>query len=235
MNFSFKSFTVCVLFLVLILFACEKKVEPAPIEPDPVKIDTTANVMFINASPNSVGFDVLVDNVVLTSSKLTYPNNSVYFKILASQPTFKFNVSQTTVTYLSETKTLDNNFHYSFFLIDSIIKKAHLFITDDVSNPIDGKAKIRCIHLAPGSPNIDIAAIGANIIFSNRSYRSFTSFVNVSPGDYNLEVRVAGTANVKYTIPKFTLEEGKLYTLLIKGFDTVFGTQGFGAQVYRNK
>ncbi len=231
---NFKNSILSLSFGLILLMACEKKETPI-IEPDPIKIDTTAKVMFINASPNSVGYDVLADDFALTGSKLNYPDASIYFKINQNRPTFKFNVTQTNVTVFSEKKSLDNNLYYSFFLVDSAIKKAHVFFEDDLSDPLPGKAKIRCLHLAPNVSAMDVAVVGGNVVFPNRTYRAIGGFINLNPGAYSLVIRPTGTPNVKYTIPTFTLEEGKIYTLIIKGFDTVFGTQAFSTSLYQNK
>jgi hypothetical protein len=226
---------IFVSFVLININAACRKVKPAEIPDIPVVpvVDSLPRVMFINASPNSPGFDILVNEVMVDDNKLIYPNNFLYKKMKVDSNIIKANVSNTTFSYLSEIKFLSKNTRYSFFIADSISKKYHLFLTDDLSAPNVGKAKIRFIHLSPNTPALDIVvASSGNVLYGNRVFKSATGFANLTAGNYNFELKLAGTSTVKYVAQSISLEDGKIYTVFIKGFSNASNaSQNLGLQV----
>ncbi len=230
-----KKIVLIALIAVLGSVACKKyKVAPAPDTEPIIFPDTSAKVMFINASPNSVPVDFLANAVRIYQTSLAYPNTTQYIKYKPDSTLFKANVTGTAVEIISTKKFLSKKKAYSFFLIDNISNKAHLFLEDDLETPAAGKAKVRFIHLSPDSPAFDIATTGGVVFVSNKAFKSTTGFVNLNVGDYNFELRLVGTSTVQYAIPKMTLEEGKLYTLFIKGYANGTNLQSFGTQLINN-
>jgi hypothetical protein len=224
-------------FLVVLLninAAC-RKVKPAEIPDIPAVpvVDSFPRVMFINASPNAPGFDILVNDINVDDNKLNYPNNTIYKKMKLDSNNIKINVAGSTFTYFSEIKYLSKNVRSSFFIVDSIGKKSHLFLIDDLSAPNAGKAKIRFMHLSPNTPALDITiASTGNVLFGNRAFKSATGFTNLTAGNYNFELKLAGTTTVKYVVPAINLEDGKIYTFFIKGFsNNVNVIEAFGVQI----
>jgi len=55
------------------------------------------------------------------------------------------------------------------------------------------------------------------VIFSNTSFEQITSYIDVTPMDYTLQVRVAGTDTVVLTVPNVTLDADKYYTIYAIG------------------
>jgi Domain of unknown function (DUF4397) len=227
-----------VLIALIVLFgsaACKKyTAAPVPNTEPIIYPDTSAKVMFINASPNSVPVDFLVNAVRIYQTNLAYPSTTPYIKFKPDSTLFKANVTGTTVEIISTKKFLSKKKAYSFYLVDNISNKAHLFLEDDLETPTTGKTKVRFIHLSPDSPAFDIATTGGIVFVSNKAFKSATGFLNLNSGDYNFELRLAGTSTVQYALPKMTLEEGKLYTLFIKGYANGTNLQSFGTQLINN-
>jgi Domain of unknown function (DUF4397) len=224
------------IFIVLInINAACRKVKPAEIPDIPIVpvVDSFPRVMFINASPNAPGFDILVNDVKVDDNKVNYPNNTGYKKVKLDSNNIKVNIAGSTFTYFSEIKYLSKNVRYSFFIADSISKKSHLFLTDDLSAPNAGKAKVRFMHLSPNTPALDIiVASNGNVLFGNRSFKSATGFTNLTAGNYNFELKLAGTSTVKYVAPAVNFEDGKIYTFFIKGFSNAANAgESLGVQV----
>ena len=71
-----------------------------------------------------------------------------------------------------------------------------LAITDANETRKPGKAMIRFSHLSPNAPAVDITLPNGTVNFSNISFKHITSYIDVVPMNYTLQVRVAGTSNV---------------------------------------
>lgn len=203
----------------------------------------TAKVLVVHASPNAPGVDLLVDNVKVNSSALTFPNNTGYLTVNAGARNIKVNVSGTSTTVIDATPTLAKDVNYSVFAIDSVSKISPLVTVDNLAAPASGKAHIRFIHLSPNAPAVDVSVVGqaAGVgLFLNRSFNktitaSESAFTPVDAGTYDLEVRVAGTTTVALDLPDVTLTAGKIYTVFAKGFLGGAGAQALGAGIIVNK
>lgn len=92
-----------------------------------------------------------------------------------------------------------------------------LAITDANEPKKAGKALIRFLHLSPNAPAVDITLPNGTVIFSDVSFKHITPYIDVTPMNYTLQVRVAGTSNVVLTVPNVNLVEEKYYTVYAIG------------------
>jgi hypothetical protein len=96
-----------------------------------------------------------------------------------------------------------------------------LSLTDDISAPPAGKAKVRFVHASPDTPAVDVTVAGTAIrLFSNVGYKSASDYAVVDAGTVNLEVSPTGTANVMLTVPNVTLSSGAVYTIYAVGLSS---------------
>lgn len=82
-----------------------------------------------------------------------------------------------------------------------------LVLADDLGT-IPSQAKVRFVHTSPDAPAVDIAVSGGPVLFSNVSFRGASAYAEVSPGTYDLEVRLAGTSTVALALPGVALSAG---------------------------
>ncbi|BDG17549.1 DUF4397 domain-containing protein [Thermus brockianus] len=83
--------------------------------------------------------------------------------------------------------------------------------------PRAGYARIRVVHTSPDAPAVDVAVKGGPVLFPNLPFPRAGQYLVVPAGRYDLEVRVAGTANVALELPGVVLESGKTYTVFAVG------------------
>ncbi len=195
---------------------------------------TTARMMVTHASPDAPGVDLLVDNVKLNTSALDFPNSTPYITTFSGNRNVKVNVAGTTTTVINATLPLAANKSYSVFAIDAVANIGALVIEDNLATPAPGKAHVRFIHLSPDAPAVDVAVDGGAVVFGNQAFKDYTAFTPLDAGDYDLEVRVAGTSIVALDLPVITLQAGKIYTVFAKGFLAGSGAQALGAQIIVN-
>lgn len=194
-----------------------------------------AKVLVTHASPDAPGVDLLIDNTKQNSSALNFPDNTGYIAKAAGTRNIKVNVSGTSTTVINADLMLEANKNYSVFAVDSVSKISAIVLADDLTAPASGKAHVRFVHLSPNAPAVDIcvASSGA-VVFGNKAFKDATAFTPLDAGNYNLDVRVAGTSTVALTLPTITLQAGKIYTVFAKGFLGGTGAQALGAQIIVN-
>lgn len=73
-------------------------------------------------------------------------------------------------------------------------------------------AMIRFGHLSPDAPAVDITLPDGTVLFQNVSYMQVSPYMQVPPGVYTLQVRVAGTPTVVKNIPDVSINQGDIYT-----------------------
>ena len=175
-----------------------------------VLADSRAAIRVGHLSPNVPAVDVSLDDAgtstsVLALSNVSFPADSGYTVVpagsydasvaLASNPA-------TPVLTLSGA-SLAANTSTSVLAIGLLggtgtqALKLAAFADDRV--PVEGKAKVRVLHLAPDAPAVDVVALGsggaiAATLVSNLSYSNATpADLQVAPGSYTLAVVPTGT------------------------------------------
>jgi hypothetical protein len=195
--------------------ACDKDEDPK-----------TGKMLVTHASPNAPGVDLLVDNVKVNSTPLTYTNNTGYLTVNAGTRNVKVNVagSSTTVINADLPITMDKN--YSVFATNLVASISAIAVEDNLAAPAAGKAHIRFFHLSPGAPAVTVGVLAGAVftpVFSNRTFETQATantnaaFTPVDAGTVTLDVRLAGTTTSVLTVPGVVLQSGKIYTVYARG------------------
>lgn len=176
-----------------------------------------ASVIVTHASPDAPGVDLVIDNIVINSAALTFPNNTGYIDVGAGTRNIKVNASGTSTTVIEADLTLGANKNYSIFATDVLANITPVVIEDDLSAPATGKAHVRFAHFSPDAPAVDITLTNGTVVFPNAAFQDVTAFTPLDAGSYDLQVRAAGTSNVVLTLPTITVSDGMIYTVFAKG------------------
>lgn len=223
-----KLFALLPLFGLLFIAACEEDDN----NNDDDNTPATANVLVTHASPDAPGVDLLVDDAVVNSSALTFPNNTGYLEVEAGTRNVKVNASGTSTTVIDADLDLMADNDYSVFAIDTLASISALVLEDDLTAPSAGNAHVRFVHLSPDAPAVDITVPGLTL-FSNTSFGEATAFSPVPAGTYDVSVLVNATGDTALNVPGLTVDDGKIYTVWASGF-AGGGTPALGAQVIVN-
>jgi hypothetical protein len=194
----------------------------------------TSNVLVVHASPDAPGVDLLVDDLVMNTSALEYPDNTGYLGIGSGDRNIKVNASGTEATVIDADLNLMPGMNYSIFATDEVAEIAPLVLTDDLSSPASGNAHVRFIHLSPDAPAVDITLTDGTIVFGDYSFGEYSDFTPLSASTYDLQVRLQGTDTVVLNLPGIMLEDGHIYTVFAKGFVGGEGDQALGAEIIVN-
>ena len=86
-------------------------------------------------------------------------------------------------------------------------------LTDDLTRPADGKAKVRVIQASVNNPVLDVSLANGTSVAKAVSFASTTSYQLVNPGTWVLALRGSGSSAV--TNLSCTLATGSVYSLLV--------------------
>ncbi|MFE8695815.1 DUF4397 domain-containing protein [Cytobacillus sp. FJAT-53684] len=175
-----------------------------------------AKVRFIHASTDASNVDIYVNSIKVLKD-LPYKEVSDYLTL----PTGKYQVdiypAGTMVSTILSRKIIIAQGKCYTFIATGVVKNLKWVVLEDEPHVPHGETKIRFIHLSSDTPAVDIAVKNRDIIFSNISFRKFTSYLGLFPMTVDLEARVAGSNNIALSIPQLKLEKNKIYSILIVG------------------
>ena len=143
---------------------------------------------------------------------------TAYKQLPAERHDFKLYAKDDKTTILAtNSEGLSAGKHYSILAVNERDGKISLnAISDDLTPPDLGKAKVRVINLAPGVENVDLYVEGkASPIISGAGLDHPTDYKDVDPSDTSLAVRHGVSKKNSAVIKDFKVEAGKLYTVLV--------------------
>lgn len=229
----------CVL-VILFTVSCSKK--------DTVK-NTSSQIQIINASPNSGSLSVLQNLKSLGNfSYLTGFNAGAANYITVDSGFNNYRVKKgTDILQTSLYSNVDN--HFSYFVFDSSVtgKIKSFFLQDKTDSTGSGnRSSIRLVHVSPGLDTVylltpavtngtDSAFIGspyfgnysAETIYQSVRYQYFLSGVRTIRIYRNSDRQVLRN----YT---FNFEKGRIYSLILKGYDGRAGADSLSLSIIRH-
>lgn len=209
--------------------SCKKEEEPKKY----------AKINITHASPGNYDVNFIVGKDTLNGSKpLGYYNQTGYINIEAGSKTFAFKYAGVDTSFLDSSFNFKQDKNYSLYLIDSFHKAKPLFLADDLSSPANGKAHLRFVYLSPNSDSVDIVKMidtNSYSVFPRTNFKDVTSFTAFDAGVYNFEVHIPRTKIALLKIPTIVLNNGKIYTIVIRGIIGAKGKTELKSDVFMNK
>lgn len=174
-------------------------------------------VRIIHTVPDAPNVDIYADDKLIVNN-LAYGDYTDYLPIPEGVYKISLYAAGTKDSaVLSNMLTVTGNSILTIAAVGTLSNIELLAITDANQTRNQGKAMIRFLHLSPNAPAVDITLPNGTVIFSNVSFKHITSYIDVAPMNYTLQVRVAGTPNVVLTVPNVNLKENKYYTVYAIG------------------
>jgi hypothetical protein len=87
----------------------------------------------------------------------------------------------------------------------------------DEPNPQDGIAQVRVVHFSADAPAVDVALDGGDVVAGELAYPNAAGYLDLPEGEYDLEIRPAGTTDVAFDIDPLPLAGGTSYTVFAIG------------------
>ncbi|MEP7372883.1 MAG: DUF4397 domain-containing protein [Chitinophagaceae bacterium] len=178
-----------------------------------------SGLMSFNLAPDKSAVGIALGGNNLTNSPLAYTNYSGTYQLI-----YPGNRAVESYDYLKDStiNTVDYSFapdkYYSLFVVGANGNYKNVITSDnfDSLTSTTGKAYVRYINAIPDStkPVVTVIANGSNIINDNASFAGISDFKEVNTGNVEVKVNNNTTINASRTI---TLEQGKVYTILLVG------------------
>jgi len=174
-----------------------------------------ALVRFVNgtAEPKAVTFGDLTPFTDVDSFDITR-----YKELPADRHDFKlFAKDQKTNPLATNSEGLSAGKHYTILAFTDKSGKATLNpVTDDLTPPTAGMAKVRVINLAPSMKNADLYVRGKkDALISGAGLDEATGYKDVAPAEANLYLRNSTSKRNSVRVEDMNLTAGKLYTIVV--------------------
>ncbi len=178
----------------------------------------SSKVRVMHLSYDAPAVDVWLDGNVAISA-LPFPNSSGYATVTAK--TTRVEVTPTGATnpvVIGADLTFDPNKEYTVFAVNNL-NNIEPIVSEDMRNSNPNKAKVRFLHASPDAPAVDIKAGDGNgaVLFSNASFKTLTSYIEVDGGVYDLAITPAGANSSVAILGGVQLDNGNVYTVVAKG------------------
>ncbi|WP_276131675.1 DUF4397 domain-containing protein [Polluticoccus soli] len=182
-----------------------------------------AKVKYTNACISTGALRVQVNDVALQNvNSLTYLASSAYINVTpGTNVKHGFVIEDSNLPLASVNNDLVANNAYSVFATGTVTSPSAIAITDDLTAPPTGNAKIRFVNLSPDNLSESVY-VGQTKLDSNVMFKQATPFRQVAAGSYQIIVQDPANVPSSRTLSGQQLDAGKIYTLMITG--TVAGS-----------
>jgi hypothetical protein len=189
--------------------------------------------MAVNAVTGAPSVDVLVDGTVVAPG-LAFLDNTTYLTLTPGTRNVRVNLAGTTTTLAEANVLVPGNQNRTVFVVNNADTAEAVLVSDDLSAPATGQAKVRFVNLGSDLDTVDVAVEAGAVLFPNSSFKGSTNFQTIAPGSYALELRDAGTTTVVLPAESLTFEAGGIYTVFVAGMTGGIGAEAVGLTVLRH-
>lgn len=212
-----------------IFSSCKKEEEP----------QKYAQVNITHVSPNSPAINFITGKDTLNgASPLAYGSHTGYVNIEAGTKTINYKYEGVDTSFIDSSFNFKEGQNYSLYIIDSFHKSKPMIVVDDLSAPANGKAHLRFLYLSPNGQEIDmVRMVDTNRVpvFPKTNFKDITSFNAFDAGVYNFEIHIAGADTSLLRMPTLVMNNGKIYTIIVRGFQGSKNKTEYKSEVFINK
>lgn len=176
---------------------------------DPAK----AKVRFVHTSPDAPAVDIAVKNGPVLFGNVKFREAGNYLSVDAGKYDLEVRLAGTNTVALELAGVeLIAGTNYSVFAVGQASNNtlAALPVIDQ------GTAQVRVGHLSPDAPAVDIWVNGDRVL-QNVAFKTLSDYLNLSAGEYRIQVSPAGVATPIVIDATVALEANKAYTVAATG------------------
>jgi hypothetical protein len=219
------------IFLIPSISSCGKSGSTSP---------NSLNIQYeiLNLSPDLFPVNLYIAYAPITTGPFSFPTNLGYFYVPSLDTPYQIRTSLiSNATIFTERDTLKTGLKYSLFITGTQSDNSlfHIFTVDTATEPTVGHGKIRLVNVSPtATGGLDVFANGTPAL-SKIVYKTKSKYIELPAGNYDIQTKATGSANVLNDQPAVTIEDGRLYTLYAYGYTTRSDSAAFNVGIITNK
>ena len=201
------------LLVTFLLSACKKDINTGIQNP-------AAGLMAFNLAPDQDAVGIALANNNFTNGPLSFTTytggyNGVY---VGNRNVTSYNYSSG-ADLATTNQLFEDSSYYSLFLVGANGKYNNVIVKDNLDSLPSGtgQAFVRYINAIPDSarqPLVTISSNGTDVFNNNAPFATVSNFKGITPGSISVKASSDTAINVSRDI---TVEDGKIYTILIMG------------------
>ncbi len=226
----------------LFLTSCGKdETVPTPI------VKEYAKVMLFHGATDAAAINLQIDGVTKNTDSLKYGTATAYNQVELTGKRIPISATYAksgTKIGLVDSALMNKNVGYSYFVYqenDAAKTVAVIKAVDDLTLPAAGKGRIRLVHLVPDAQvDIDVQLVAPGGVattvsnFTKVKFKDILNFIDVTPGTYDVKVKLTGTTQVLFSAANLVIADGKLYTYIARGYANAITPRGAVITVINN-
>lgn len=218
--------SLCLASLMMLL-SCETSV------PDQTPV---AYVSLYHASPDAPKLDIYLNTKKYNNGAFAYKTYSGYLPLEAKAHSFMFTEEGESDNLADVTSTFLEGSFYSMYVVNEFEALDVWLFQDIPVNTVSGHGEVRLVHVSPDTAPVYVTVDNEpNSLLGNVSYRQGPAFQEVPAGERDFFIRDSATGDIILTLENKTIEAGKFYTIIVRGFSNPpSGGNGLGVEIVLN-
>jgi len=176
----------------------------------------TGRVLAVHASPDAPAVNLVIDDGAPVGP-LSFPNATSYLAVPAGTRNVKVVPAAGGAAVITADLPVTAGASYTLFAANLLASIEPVVVSDDLTAPSAGKAKVRFAHMSPDAPAVKVLPQAGTALFENVSFKAVTPFVEVDAGTVTLVVQQQSNSAVVLSVPNVELQAGKIYTIWASG------------------
>jgi hypothetical protein len=170
---------------------------------------------FAHLSPDAPNVDIRVNGQVVATN-IPFQTVSRYFPFAPGDQRVQIFATGSQTPVIDVDVDVDVNTHQTVAAVGQVANIAPAAYQDTVVNGTNN-VLLRTIHAAPDAPAVDLTLADGTVLVSNLSFPNATTYASLAPGQYDLQLRVAGTNQVVRDFPDVDLAAGSVLSAFAVG------------------
>jgi hypothetical protein len=219
---------IAAFILSILLVSCSKE-RSSPL------IDISG-LSIVNASPSTEKLDIYVDNTKVNTTDFSFGSKIDYLTAYSGSRRMTITRKDSNIPLKSELFILEPQFGYSLFVIDGFSDLKFMLLPDNLTKPPKGSASVRFANLSPDSEPLTLSVESGPYLITNIAFKYYSNAIFVDTGDkVNFQVRQHRTGDLVLSLADIKIEEGKIYTIYVKGLNSATDETKLGIAIYTHK
>lgn len=175
----------------------------------------SATISVFHASPLNDSLAFYLDDKRVNKDSIGLGDSINYVEVLVGNRTAEVKGSDGE-SILSGQIALEGKKSYSLFIANEQDKEAEFIqISDDLTKPAEGKAKIRFVNVSADAGTLNLKGNDETDLFTEVDYKSASEFTEINEATQSFKIIDNQTSTELFSLENIEIEAGKIYTIWV--------------------